>query len=98
MWMKFWLRLAGRVGLWLVLAVLVAYPVDWAVWRVRVAHGGGMGQVEMGQVIAAELKDNKEEYYGQGTSLVDCSRTLYPQGGYGACWWMERHNDVVTRY
>ncbi|MES2393444.1 MAG: hypothetical protein V4555_17525 [Acidobacteriota bacterium] len=98
MWTRFWLKIAGRAALWLVLAALFAYPVDWAVWKIRVGHGGGMGQVEVGHVIAAELKNSREEYFADGMTEVDCSRSLYPQGGYSACWWLERHNDVVTRY
>ena len=98
MWLRFWLKLAGRAMLVLVLAVLFAYPVDWAIWKIRVARGSGMGQVEVGHVIAAELKNNKEEYYTDGTNELDCSRSLYPQGGYSACWWLERHSDIVTRY
>jgi hypothetical protein len=98
MCMKFWLKLAGRAALWAVLAALLAYPLDWCVWKVRVARGGGMGQVEVGHVIAAELKDSKEEYFADGTTTVDCSRTLYPQSGYTACWWLARHSEQITRY
>jgi len=47
--------------------------------------------------VVAPLKGNKEEYYYDGTGPVDCSRSLFPQGGNGACWWMTRHRVVYAR-
>ena len=98
MWAKFWAKILGRGLLWAVLVALVVYPVDWAVWRVRVSHGGGMGEVQVGSVIAAQLKGDKEEYYAEGTTLMPCSQTIYPQGGNDPCWWLVRHPDQITRY
>jgi hypothetical protein len=83
------------VGL-LVMAVLV-YLGDWAVWRVRVAMGGGMGTAQVSRFVVAPLKGNKEEYYFDGMAVVDCSRSLFPQAGSGACWWVERHRVVYER-
>lgn len=98
MWVRFWLRILGRAALVLLVGALAAYPVDWGVWRVRVARGGGMGQVEVTELVAAQLKGNKEEYYENGAATVACSRSLYPQGGNSPCWWLERHRDEITRY
>ncbi len=81
----------------LVLA-LVAYPMDWAVWRVRVGAGGGMGQALVSHFTVAELKGGKETYYFDGTSAVDCSESLFPEAGSGACWWLARHPQVIDRY
>jgi len=86
----------GVVGL--VLALLLVYPLDWAVWRTRVALGGGMGSVEVSQVVVARLKGNKEAYYPDGTMVADCSRSLFQQAGSGSCWWLERHHEIVKRY
>lgn len=80
------------------IAALLSYPVDWAIWRVRVAAGGGMDTVTVTRFTVAELKGNKEEYYPEGSESVDCSRSLYPQGGAGACWWMRRHPEIIERY
>lgn len=82
----------------MLLIAVLAYPLDWAVWRVRVARGGGMGSVQVELFTVAELKGGKEDYYPNGTAVVACSKTLYPQGGNGACWWVERHREVTTRY
>jgi hypothetical protein len=95
---KFALRTVIRGLLAVLLLALVAYPVDWAVWRVRVAGGGGMGTVQVDHFTVAELKGVKEDYYPDGTVVVACSRTLYPQGGNDACWWVERHREVMETY
>jgi hypothetical protein len=95
---RFFIRLLVRGVLGVLLLVVVAYPLDWAVWRVRVAAGGGMGSVQVDRFTVAELKGGKEDYYPDGTEIVACSRSLYPQGGNGACWWVERHREVLERY
>lgn len=79
-------------------AALLLYPADWAVWRVRVAFGGGMGTVQVSRLTVAELKGNKEEYYPDGTDTVDCTRSIFPQAGDSACWWLRRHPEVIERY
>jgi hypothetical protein len=98
MWERFWLRLLGKGLLWLTAAALGLYPVDFAVWRVRVARGGGMGSVNTYDVVAAEEKGNKEEYFPAGSDVTPCSESIYPQGGNAPCWWLSRHPDHVVRY
>ncbi len=87
-------RIVGRVVVGLIGALSVLYVGDWAVWRTRVAMGGGMGTVTVNTIIVLPLKDNKEEYDEGGIATVACSRSLFPQGGDGACWWLSRHNAV----
>ena len=95
---KFLLRSLGRVLIGLLVLAMVAYVLDWAVWRTRVSRGGGMGAVQVDRFTVGELKGGKEDYYLNGTMMVACSESLYPQGGSGACWWVRRHPDVVTQY
>jgi hypothetical protein len=59
--------------------------------------GGGMGKVSVSQIQVAPLKGNKEEYYWTGTADLDCSRSIFPQAGGGACWWLARHKIVFDR-
>ena len=82
----------------LVAALLLAYPVDWAVWRVRTASGRGMGTVNVTSTTAATLKGNHYEVYGQDTTPVECSRSLLPEAGAGPCWWLRRNPQVITQY
>jgi hypothetical protein len=95
---KFFVRVLAKTVAALVLVAMAAYPLDWAVWRIRVANGGGMGSVQVDQFTVAELKGGKEDYYLDGTAVVSCSKSLYPQGGNGVCWWVRRHPEVVRRY
>jgi hypothetical protein len=95
---KYVISLIVRGVMYLVLLVVAAYPVDWAIWRARVAAGGGVGQLQVSQMTAAEMKGGKETYYFDGTSMVDCSKSLFPQTGAGACWWVARHPVVTTKY
>lgn len=90
-------KLLGRAVGGLILALAVLYVGDWAVWRVRVARGGGMGTASVSTVLVTPLKGNKEEYDWTGTADVDCSRSIFPQAGSGACWWLRRHNVVYDR-
>jgi hypothetical protein len=90
-------QIVGRAVGGLILAIAVLYVCDWAVWRVRVARGGGMGTASVSTVLVTPLKGNKEEYDWNGTTDVDCSRSIFPQAGSGACWWLRRHNVIYDR-
>ena len=81
----------------LIVALALLYVGDWAVWRIRVAMGRGMGTVAVSQIEVAPLKDNKEEYFWNGTVDLSCSRSIFPQAGNGACWWLARHKVVYDR-
>lgn len=74
----------------------VVYAGDFIVWKLRGANG--MGKVEVTRVEAAQLKNNKEEYYPAETYMADCSRSLFPQAGAGTCWYLKKHPEVVVRY
>jgi hypothetical protein len=95
---KFIVKMLAKAVAGLLLLAMVAYPVDWAIWRTRVARGGGMGRFQVDRFTVAELKGGKEDYYLDGTATVSCSSSLYPQGGYNPCWWVKRHPEVVQRY
>ncbi len=78
--------------------LLLAYPLDWAVWRVLMLSGHGMGVAEVSETTAATLKGNHFEVYAQGMTTVNCSRSLLPEAGAGPCWWLRRHPRIVTQY
>jgi hypothetical protein len=77
---------------------LFIYPADWIVWKVQTLFGGGVGSVHVSRFTVAELKGNKEEYYPEGADTVPCSRSIFPQGGNSACWWLRRHPQIIDRY
>jgi len=90
-------RILGRTLLALLAALAVVYVSDWVIWRVRMIRGTGMASVSIGTVIVTPLKGNKEEYDWGGTVSLDCSRSLFPHAGSGACWWLRRQKVVYDR-
>jgi hypothetical protein len=92
------IRLLTRAGIAILVIAILAYPLDWVVWRGRMAAGSGMGTVQVSRFTVAELKGGKESYYFDGTDTVDCSHSLLPEAGAGACWWLARHAEVLQRY
>jgi hypothetical protein len=92
------IRALVRSAVAVLLVGVLAWPADWIVWRLRVAMGGGMGTTQVDHFTVAELKANKENYYFDGTSTVACSKSLLPEAGSGACWWVARHREVIDRY
>ena len=95
--MRVWQRWLQRTVVGLLAALAVLYVGDWAVWRTRVAMGGGMGKVTVSTMTALDMKDGKEEYFWDGSADVDCSRSIFPQAGGGACWWLQRHTIVYEQ-
>jgi hypothetical protein len=91
-------RLLVRTAMGIGIVVVAAYPVDWAVWRLRVAVGGGMDTIQVTHFTVATLKYGKSDYYIDGTTKLDCSKSLFPEAGSGACWWVRRHEDVIVTY
>jgi hypothetical protein len=47
--------------------------------------------VQVHQFLATSLKGGKTEYDMTGTVQQTCSRSIFPQQGYSACWWLQRH-------
>lgn len=92
------IRLLVRSASTVLAIALLIYPADWAMWRLRVAAGGGMDTVRVSQFTVAELKGNKEEYYPDGTAQMACSRSLFPQGGSQPCWKLRRHPTMIERF
>lgn len=72
------------------MAVLAAgfYVGDWLVFHIR---KGPTAVIEVNQLLATPLKGNKMEYDFMGVAPVTCSRSIFPQAGDPACWWVQRH-------
>jgi hypothetical protein len=76
------------------LAVFVlAYFGDWALYRLR---GAPTATVTVNRFLTVPLKGGKKEFDYQGTMPVNCSRSLFPQGGLAPCWQLRRHPDQNT--
>lgn len=83
--MKRWIV---RILLGLVALAVLIYAGDWVVFRVR---KGPTGVIQVNQLLATPLKGNKMEYDFMGVVPINCSRSIFPQDGNPACWWVERH-------
>jgi hypothetical protein len=86
-----WGRWLFRLVLMLVILLGLLYVGDWAVLRMRISRGTAYGTVQVNQLLATPLKGNKVEYDLMGTVPVTCSRSIFPQQGDPACWWLKRH-------
>jgi hypothetical protein len=69
------------------------YLGDWAVLRIRVAHGTGYGSVQVHQFLATSLKGSKTEYDLTGTVQQTCNHSIFSHSGNQPCWWLQRHSS-----
>jgi hypothetical protein len=84
----------AKIGLLgLLAAVLLTYVVDLIVLQVRIKRGTAYRVIQVNQFLATPLKGQKEEYDLLGTLPETCARSLFPQPGTPACWWLERHTS-----
>jgi hypothetical protein len=84
----------GKAVIAAVIFTAVLYACDWMVLRYRLAHGTAFDSVEVDQFLATPLKGSKMEYDFVGSSQQTCTRSIFPQQGKPACWWVRRHNAV----
>jgi hypothetical protein len=91
--MAHWGRRLGDVTIVIIVLLGMVYAGDWLVWRFRISRGTGYGSVEVRQFLATSLKGDKTEYDMTGTIQETCSRSIFPQQGNPACWWLERHKS-----
>jgi|ERR1700733_7959098 hypothetical protein len=89
--MKTLLRGLEWTAMALIIAAIVLWLGDWAVFAVRSARGNGYDTVQVQQFLSTALKGNKEEYDYMGTTQVTCARALFPRAGAPPCWWQRRH-------
>jgi hypothetical protein len=88
-----WVRMLGTVLIAALILFGVLYAGDWLVWRWRATHGTGTSTVQVRQFLATSLKGNKTEYDLLGVVPETCSRSIFPQDGNPACWWLQRHTS-----
>jgi hypothetical protein len=79
------------VLLWMLAAALLLWLGDWAVWRLRVWHGGGYDTVQVSQFLLTPLKNHRVKADQQTTTDQPCTRSIFPHAGDDPCWWLRRH-------
>lgn len=85
-----WTGLASKSAFAVVFVFCVA---DWVVFRFRVAHGTGLGSVEVREFIATPLKANRTEYDYVDTVEQPCVHSVLPYQALPPCWWVQLHRD-----
>jgi len=86
------MRWLGRWALRVLVAIavlsLVAFAVDWTVYKLR---GSPHSTVAVSQFLQVPLKGGKTEYDYLRTVDVPCAVALFPQGGQDPCWNLRRN-------
>ncbi len=85
------LGIGEQVLKFVLVAAVVAWVADWAVFRMRASRGKGYDTVLVQEYLSTALKGNKQEYDFLGTEQVTCVRSLFPHEAMPACWWVRRH-------
>lgn len=86
--MRRWLSLAAK---YVVVLLLLLYLLDWVVYAVRRADGGGTATVVVEEYVATPLKGQRVEFDYLGKKAVTCAEALFPHGIYPVCWWVHKH-------
>jgi len=76
---------------------LLAYTVDYAVFRYRVAtNRQPFGQITVTSYDAVAQKNGKTEFLFNPPQLQTCVNALFPRAGYVPCWYLQRHSEQRT--
>jgi hypothetical protein len=91
-------RLVGVVLLALAGVALLAYGVDYVVFRYRVGANRGFGQVTITSYDAVPQKNGKTEFIFNDPQVETCVNSLFPRAGYLPCWYLQRHSEQRTNF
>ena len=75
---------------------LIAYVLDYAVFRYRVAANKGFGQVTVTSYDAVRQKSGKTVFLFNAPQAQTCVNSLFPRAGYVPCWYLQRHTEQRT--
>jgi len=91
-------RILSQAAKYVVIAVIILYALDFAIFQIHRIRGSAMSTVSVDQFLSTTLKGNKAEYDYLGTSNQPCARSLFPQYAASAwnppCWYLQRHNTT----
>lgn len=81
-----------------VLAItILAYVIDYAVFRYRVAaNRQPYGQVMVQSYDAVGEKNGKTEFIFNPPENQTCVHALFPHSGYEPCWYLQSHSEPRT--
>jgi hypothetical protein len=76
---------------------LLAYSIDYAVFRYRVAaNRQPFGEITVTTYDAVAQKNGKTEFIFNPPEQQTCVNALFPRAGYVPCWYLQRHTEQRT--
>ncbi|MFZ0292848.1 MAG: hypothetical protein WAL52_04540 [Candidatus Sulfotelmatobacter sp.] len=93
---RFLRRLLLIAVLSLTAVVSIAYALDYAVFRYRIAANKGFGQVTVTSYDAVQQKSGKTVFLFNPPQAQTCVNSLFPRAGYVPCWYLQRHPEQRT--
>ncbi len=86
-------RWSLRILMTLIALLALAYAADWIVLQIHERNGSAHGSVVVENTDVVREKGGKVEYFYNPPQPTPCVRSLFPQQGQPACWWLARHAD-----
>lgn len=78
-------------------AAVVAFSLDFIVFRIRVAaNTNPYGSVTVNHYYAVLMKNGKTQYIFDPPAPETCVHALFPHAGSMPCWYLSRHPDRRT--
>jgi hypothetical protein len=81
----------------IVSAALLAYSLDYVVFRIRTAtNRNAYGSVTVNHYYAVLQKNGKTQFIFDPPQAQTCVNALFPHAGWLPCWYLSRHPDQRT--
>ena len=76
---------------------LLAYAIDYAIFRYRVStNRQPYGQVTVQSYDAVAQKNGKTQYIFNAPEAQTCVNSLFPHDGFTPCWYLQKHTEPRT--
>jgi hypothetical protein len=89
-------RLAGVTILLAAGLALIAYGVDYLVFRYRLGADRAFGQVTVVSYDAVQQKNGRTAFLFHPPQAETCVNSLFPRAGHLPCWYLVRHSEQRT--
>jgi hypothetical protein len=93
---RFVMRWVGAALVAAAAVTLVAYAIDYGVFRHRLATNRAFGQVAITSYDAVQQKSGKTVFIFNDPQAQTCVNSLFPRAGYLPCWYLLRHSEQRT--
>jgi hypothetical protein len=91
------LRIIAAAFLSALSLIVLAYGVDYVVFRYRVSgNRRPFGQVTVFPYDAIPQKSGKTQFIFNPPEVRTCVHALFPRAGYEPCWYSQRHTEQRT--